>query len=170
MLMSVRRNGKALSPVITTIIIVAITIAIVIAVTYWMVGVSTAFTKLEKLDLVDIDSQPVTGGFNITVMVKNTGSVPTTVDGIFFNERFCDISELTPANPNTRNPFANGTVNVNITFYGDIINPSKRALNPGDRISFTMFCPVGGPFRSGVNLELALHSSGGKFYLRSVLL
>ena len=170
MLRSVRRNGKALSPVITTIIIVAVTIAIVIAATYWMVSVSIIFTKLEKLDLVDIGSQPVTGGFNITIVVRNTGSAPTTVDGFFFNERFCDISELTPANPNTKNPFANGTVNANITFYGDILSLSKRTLNPGDRISFTMFCPVGGPFRSGVNLELALHSSGGKFYLRSVLL
>jgi flagellin-like protein len=45
-LRSLHRNVKAVSPVIATIIIVAIAITMSIAVAYWMLGLGNSFTKI----------------------------------------------------------------------------------------------------------------------------
>ncbi|MEM2812119.1 MAG: archaellin/type IV pilin N-terminal domain-containing protein, partial [Candidatus Bathyarchaeia archaeon] len=47
-----RHNQKAVSPVIATIIIVAVAIVMSIAVAYWMLGLATTFTRYEKLEFI----------------------------------------------------------------------------------------------------------------------
>ena len=47
---SFRRCIKAVSPVIATIIIVAIAITMSIAVAYWLLGLGGSFTKFEKVE------------------------------------------------------------------------------------------------------------------------
>jgi len=50
-LKSFRDNRKAISPVISTIIIVAVAIAISIAVAFWLGGITSIFTRFEKLEI-----------------------------------------------------------------------------------------------------------------------
>ena len=47
-----RGNVKAVSPVIATIIIVAIAITMSIAVAYWLLGLGSSFTKYEKVEFI----------------------------------------------------------------------------------------------------------------------
>ena len=47
---TLRGNLKAVSPVIATIIIVAIAITMSIAVAYWLLGLGSSFTKYEKVE------------------------------------------------------------------------------------------------------------------------
>ncbi|MBS7653197.1 type IV pilin, partial [Candidatus Bathyarchaeota archaeon] len=44
------RDRRGVSPVIATIIIVAIAIVMALAVAYWMLGLGGAFTRFEKLE------------------------------------------------------------------------------------------------------------------------
>jgi flagellin-like protein len=84
---SIARSRKAVSPVIATIIIVAIAISIAIAVAYWMVGITGAFTRFEKLELVsgyatfDESSQ----NYTVYLKVKNTGTTDATINMVFIN-------------------------------------------------------------------------------------
>ncbi|MEM2927278.1 MAG: archaellin/type IV pilin N-terminal domain-containing protein, partial [Candidatus Bathyarchaeia archaeon] len=55
------KSRKAVSPVIATIIIVAIAISIAIAVAYWMVGITGAFTRFEKLEIVSAYAEGAEG-------------------------------------------------------------------------------------------------------------
>lgn len=49
-----RKNKKAMSIVISTVIIIAISITMAIAVAFWAMGLGNSFTKFEKLEFVSI--------------------------------------------------------------------------------------------------------------------
>ncbi len=80
---TLRGNLKAVSPVIATIIIVAIAITMSIAVAYWLLGVGSSFTKYEKLEVSTayVTGSGVTGdAYKITMNLKNSGSASATLD------------------------------------------------------------------------------------------
>ncbi len=45
------KNRKAISPVIATVILVAVAITVAIAVSYWMSGITSSYTKFEKVEI-----------------------------------------------------------------------------------------------------------------------
>ncbi|MEM2996984.1 MAG: archaellin/type IV pilin N-terminal domain-containing protein, partial [Candidatus Bathyarchaeia archaeon] len=83
-------DRRGVSPVIATIIIVAVAIVMSLAVAYWMLGLGGAFTRYEKLEFqsayVDIGTNNTdTAVFNVTIRLKNTGSADATLDMILLN-------------------------------------------------------------------------------------
>jgi FlaG/FlaF family flagellin (archaellin) len=85
-----RRNRKAISTVIATIIIVAIAIVMAISAAYWAMGVGGAFTRFEKMQYTYAYVTPVTGdadaNYKITFELKNTGQTTTTLsDQVLIN-------------------------------------------------------------------------------------
>jgi len=44
-------NRKGISPVIATVIIVAVTITVAIAISFWMGGIAGLYTRFEKLEI-----------------------------------------------------------------------------------------------------------------------
>jgi len=50
----VRRKDRAVSPVIATIILVAIAIVMAIAVAYWALGLGGTFTRYEKIEIMSM--------------------------------------------------------------------------------------------------------------------
>lgn len=84
---SFRRSIKAVSPVIATIIIVAIAITMSIAVAYWVLGLGSSFTKYEKVEFTSAYADLTGGNFVAVMNFKNTGSATATVDSatIFYN-------------------------------------------------------------------------------------
>jgi len=88
------RSRRGISPVISTIIIVAVAIAISIAVAFWLGGITSIFTRFEKLEItsayvaetttIDIDTDTVTA-WNITMEIKNTGTTDATITDVLIN-------------------------------------------------------------------------------------
>ena len=89
-----RFNRRGLSPVIATVILVAVTIVVAVAIAYWMGGIAGLYTRYEQLEITY--ANPVratdlvyggtqTDGWNITLKVKNTGSASATIDDILLN-------------------------------------------------------------------------------------
>ncbi len=78
---------KAISPVIATVIIVAVAISISIAVALWITGLTSTFTGVEKLEIVNAhatyDSQ--NNQWNVDITVKNTGTKPATIEHVYAN-------------------------------------------------------------------------------------
>jgi FlaG/FlaF family flagellin (archaellin) len=81
-----RRNVRAVSPVIATIILVAISIVMAIAVAYWALGIGNSFTKFEKIQYTSTTyALPTETGWTVYMDVKNTGTATATITSINLN-------------------------------------------------------------------------------------
>jgi len=81
--MKILKNAKALSPVVASIILIAVTVAVSIAVAAWMGALSFNFMGTEQLAYTGYTwNSPFTGTewFNFTV--KNTGSSGLTITDV----------------------------------------------------------------------------------------
>jgi flagellin-like protein len=76
---------RAVSPVIATVILIAVAVALGIAVAFWASGLTGSFSKYEKLGM---NTQYATGSsptWNITLGGQNTGSSDATITQIQIN-------------------------------------------------------------------------------------
>jgi archaeal type IV pilus assembly protein PilA len=81
--MKILKNAKALSPVVASIILIAVTVAVSIAVAAWMGALSFNFMGTEQLSYTGYTwNSPFVGSgwFNFTV--KNTGSSGLTITDV----------------------------------------------------------------------------------------
>ncbi len=145
---NIKRDRKAISPVISTIIIVAIAIAIAIAVAYWMVGITGAYVKVEKLEMTTCYATANTTHYTVYITVKDTGSTDVTLDKLFLNAKPYD------------------------TFTGVSIEGSWNSpVTPGTARSFKVYLPYNSaPFTPGTSLDISLVSVTGREYPKMLTL
>ncbi len=147
---------KAISPVIATVIIVAVAIAISIAVALWITGLTSSFTGVEKLEIVNAYAEynAATDSWTVHIKIKNTGTKAATIDGIFINNK--------PGNLDNAN-----------------IDTGSWTLNPGTEaeITFSLNGPSGtataivdDTFTSGQTVSIVIHTASGGQYPASVTL
>ncbi|MCS7096860.1 MAG: type IV pilin N-terminal domain-containing protein [Candidatus Methanomethylicia archaeon] len=86
------KKSRGISPVIATIIMVAVAIVMSIAAAFWMTGLMGAFTKYESIAITQITIERKTGKWDITIVVNNTGPSTTTISAIYIDE-----SSVTPS-------------------------------------------------------------------------
>jgi len=79
-----RRSKKALSPVVASIILIAVTVAVSIAVAAWMGALTFQFTAVEELQMPPSSEVDFTTG-NIALTVKNTGTSQVTIVAVRVN-------------------------------------------------------------------------------------
>jgi hypothetical protein len=89
------KDRKALSSILATIIIAAITIAIVISGSYWVGGLVNTFVRNEKIEIKTIYIVKNGENYVITINYVNTGSRTTSIDSITMNG--VPASDYTPA-------------------------------------------------------------------------
>jgi flagellin-like protein len=80
-LRKIRKNAKALSPVVASIILIAVTVAVSIAVAAWMGALTVGFMATEELKITNMQFDVDTGGdpVSITLSVSNVGTSPVTL-------------------------------------------------------------------------------------------
>ncbi|ADI32075.1 hypothetical protein [Staphylothermus hellenicus] len=172
---------KAVDPVIATVIIVAVAIAISIAVALWITGLTSSFTGVEKLEIVNAyvvnvedtspdDTSVDHPGWNITVIVKNTGTKPVTIDGVFINNKPGDAGKVYTkyvSNPSSGNPHDTNPVGAGLT------------INPGEQKTLYFYLstvendsnsPVSDKFSSGETVSIVIHTASGGQYPATVTL
>jgi flagellin-like protein len=81
---SFKRSVKALSPVVASIILIAVTVAVSIAVAVWMGALSTGFMQTEQLSIVSA-TYPTSPADTIRITLRNTGSSSVTITGATVN-------------------------------------------------------------------------------------
>ena len=85
------RNKKALSPVVSAIILIAVTVAVAIAATAWLGSMSFSFMKTEELSIVDQAWGSDISYVDLTV--RNSGTDSVTISNIQVNkEVITDVS------------------------------------------------------------------------------
>ncbi len=156
------RPRQGISPVVATVILVAIAIVIALAVAFWAGGLVGAFTRFEKIELSSVYAVPGTtaGTYDVTIVARNTGSSAATIDAVHINGVLAfEISGTTCTSAGTSPP--------GITSLGSC-TIDDSALEPGE----TATIQITGlePTSSGITIEVAVHTASGKLYPSSVLL
>jgi flagellin-like protein len=114
--MKIRRSRKALSPVVASIILIAVTVAVSIAVAAWMGALTFSFMGSSSLTITNVsfagNSGDITTPNTIVLTIKNTGTKQVTVGQIKVNNI---IVKSMVGNPATLAYSAGGTGTITIT-------------------------------------------------------
>jgi len=152
------KDRKAISPVIATVILVAVAITIAVAVAYWMGGISSQYTKFEKVEIQSaacvMDNY---GNWNITVTLKNTGTATATLISVYVN----DVEVTTYG---ATDPTASLT-----TCTTSMTTATAYQLLSGQSDSFNIW--IGDDYRqlsSGTTVNIKIHSAGGMDYIKLI--
>jgi len=151
------RSRRAVSPVIATVILVAIAITVSVAVAYWMGGIAGSFTQFEK---VEIQSgvcawNSSSSQWDITIKLKNTGTATATLIGCFVNEIEVDSYTLTTAGNNQ-----------SVT---DMTN--SLTISSGASATIGVYIDVGWEaVTPGTTVNVKIHSAGGMDYIKLITL
>ncbi|MGD0027682.1 MAG: archaellin/type IV pilin N-terminal domain-containing protein [Candidatus Bathyarchaeia archaeon] len=83
--MKILRSRKALSPVVASIILIAVTVAVSIAVAAWMGALTFNFMATEQIKITNMQFYTNSTGNNMTITMQNTGTHPVTVIEVHVN-------------------------------------------------------------------------------------
>ena len=95
-----KKNAKALSPVVASIILIAVTVAVSIAVAAWMGALVVGQMATEELKITNCEFTAT----DIVLSVKNPGTSPVTLDQVYIDGASLDFDlgtatdETVPAN------------------------------------------------------------------------
>lgn len=107
--MKILKSRKALSPVVASIILIAVTVAVSIAVAAWMGALTVGFMGTEEIKITNMAFGG--SGANIAVTINNTGTTPVTI-----NEGWINGAKKTTFNPTLPSQIdANAGLLLNIT-------------------------------------------------------
>ena len=149
------RSRKAVSPVIATVILVAVAITVAVAVSYWMGGISSQYTKFEKVEIQSgVCSVDAAGNWTVALKLKNSGTATATLIAIFINDVEIDLY---------------GEVATSGNWTTDMTNP--YSLTSGLSGAIEVYISSSNPsatLSSGTTVNIKVHSAGGMDYIRLV--
>jgi len=158
------QKRKAVSPVIATVILVAVAITVAVGVSYWMGGISAQYTTFEKIEVQTgyaewvADDGAGNAGWNITLELKNTGSAPSTITHVFVNDRPIAL------------PAAYGDVFI-VTTCTTSVETAGLLLEAGQSKDLCILIDDAYEnLSSGTTVNIKLHSAGGMDYIKLIRL
>ena len=144
-----------MSPVIATVILVAVAITVAVAVAYWMGGIAGQYTKFEKIEIQSaVCTLNAAGNWTIVMKLKNTGTATATLNSAFINNL-----ELNAYN--TTSTLNEWTANMS----------TAQAITSGQSMTIEIYIDDGRPqttLSSGTTINIKIHSSGGMDYIKLV--
>ncbi len=149
------RHRRAISPVIATVILVAVTISISVAVAYWMGGIAGTYTRSEQVQIQSAVCTPGTNGWTVSLSLKNTGSGAATLTNVFINN--AEVTDYSASAPTV------GVIATNMT--------TSNVLASGQAKTILIY--IGNNYQSlssGTTVNIDIHSAGGMDYIKLVQL
>jgi flagellin-like protein len=129
--MKILKCKKALSPVVASIILIAVTVAVSIAVAAWMGALTIGF--MGGSEQVEIRNIAFTTG-KATLSIKNTGTSPVTIQEVWVNNVQWTNANLDPDVPLAIGANEQKTLNVTMSW------------TAGDNYQFKVVTAKGNPF------------------------
>lgn len=161
------QTRKAVSPVIATVILVAVAITVSVGVSYWMGGISSQYTQFEKVEIqTGYATYDAAEGWTVTMSLKNSGSATATITHIFIN----DAPVLLAAAAKTG--FGVGATEVGPGTIGASIPDTGLTLTAGVSSNLVVYISNAAPITltSGTTVNIKLHSAGGMDYIKLIRL
>jgi flagellin-like protein len=114
--MKILKSKKALSPVVASIILIAVTVAVSIAVAAWMGALTIGFMGSSSVTVTNMQFTTSDSTTNIIVLtLKNTGTKSVTIAQVRVNNNLAAGTELPLS-------LTAGQANVTLTITGDYAN------------------------------------------------
>ena len=153
------QTRKAVSPVIATVILVAVAITVSVGVSYWMGGISSQYTQFEKVEIqTAICTLDASSNWIVTIDLKNTGSAPATITHLFVNNIVATADSVAP-------------VAAVATITTDLTTATPWKLDSGEPGTVTLWVGLNYlTLSSGTTIDIKLHSAGGMDYIKLVQL
>ena len=148
---------KAVSPVISTIIIVAIATALSIALVPYLTGISSSFTQSGRLDVTYAYADTYNNTHYLAYfMVKNSGARLNTIDRVLIDGKPQDFAANWTVNNHSSGTTASGVIIL------DGSDDSWRVITiaPGDMGRIILYLSRSN-YKSGQFLEIAFQTVGG---------
>jgi flagellin-like protein len=101
-----KKNVRALSPVVASIILIAVTVAVSVAVAAWMGGMTIGFMGTSSVTVTNVD---FSADDQITLLLKNTGTKTSTIAAVRINNQQVASANF---NPDTTNYPTNTTLSL----------------------------------------------------------
>lgn len=137
-------NKKGLSPVVSTVILVAVTITVAVAVAYWVGGLASYYTQFESIDWQNINSVKNNNFWKISLTIKNNGIKQIIFTSIFINNQIIENWEY-------RDSFLNiGELKTLYVIFPQIFNNQT--------------------YSSGMTVAVRIHTANGNDYIKMVTL
>ena len=169
------RKRRAVSPVIATVILVAITITVAVAVSYWMSGIAGQYTSFEKVEIqsghATIGTTPV--GWYVTIDLKNTGTATATLTKVFINEVPVLEYGITLGTAGVLAGIPVGPPIVAAADSSGTSIPTPDGLPIMSGAAVTVYVYIGDTYAflsPGTTINIKLHSAGGMDYIRLIQL
>jgi flagellin-like protein len=166
---SILRKRKAVSPVIATVILIAVAVALGIAVAFWASGLTSSFSKYEKLG---VNTQYATGsastGWTVTLGGQNTGSSDATIIQIQVNG-----VPYTNSSGGVTVTKASGTKSSSSSQFSiSVVSGASFQLTMSIPSSCTSSCTVipGKTFNDGQTIQVTIITAAGNNYPASIVL
>ena len=158
--MNPQKTRKAVSPVIATVILVAVAITVAVGVSYWMGGISSQYTQFEKVEIqTGYAVYNSTGSYwNITMVIKNSGSADATINTVFLNDVPCGSGNY-------------AVTTAPVDDWGVSFATTGVSLAAGASSECYVLIEVGYlSLSSGTTVNVKLHSAGGMDYIKLIRL
>jgi flagellin-like protein len=100
-LRKIRKNVKALSPVVASIILIAVTVAVSIAVAAWMGALTVGFMGSSSVTITNVSFSGTSGqaANTIELTMKNTGTKSVTISQVKVNNNAATTNSTTLTMP-----------------------------------------------------------------------
>ena len=145
-----------MSPVIATVILVAVAITVAVAVAYWMGGIAGQYTKFEKVEIQSgVCTVDANGNWTVTMKLKNSGTATSTMISIFINDVEIDTYGV---NASAANEWRTDMTN-------------SYSITSGASSTITIWISSFHPpqtLSAGTTVNIKLHSAGGMDYIKLV--
>jgi flagellin-like protein len=137
-----RRSKKALSPVVASIILIAVTVAVSIAVAAWMGALSVGFMATEQLTITSADISTTSSA--VVLNVRNTGTTSVTISQVWVGTtQYTNATMALSGTGSTLNSNAQGTITV--TAGGVFVSGNnyqfKLVSSKGTTFTYTAIAP-----------------------------
>jgi flagellin-like protein len=98
-LRKIKKNSKALSPVVASIILIAVTVAVSVVVAAWMGGMSIGLMgNAEQISVTNVQFADGTSPAADTIIIslRNNGGADASISKVYVNDASVALSTLTP--------------------------------------------------------------------------
>jgi len=161
------RKFCGISPVMATVILIAIAVTVSLAIAFWAGGLTGSFTKFERIE--SITSYVVVGYkiqgstpikyYNVTFLWRNIGTADTTIIDIILNEK--PLKTFWPSSEVYVNRQSVPWISGSDSSFKEISFPSGSTLD----LVIVFPSNSASPFVSGQTIEVKVVTSHGVFYV-----
>ena len=160
--LNVSRFRRAVSPVIATVILVAVAIAISISAAYWISGTSGQYTGFEKIEITNayctLNPAVNNSKWMIVLSLRNSGPNPSKISYVMVNDALVDEYNVSTGGSLT-DP---GSIGASVSTNGLMLQSGESTV---------VYLWIGsGLLSSGTSVSVKLHSVSGFDYVKLVKL